>query len=63
MAELESEEIEECSCCGCRAEIKRFSCGCVKVEILDESETGWCSDCDNFSHLAHHCGKSGDPED
>jgi len=63
MADVIYTWIEKCSCCGCRAKFIKWSCGCVTVEILDESETGWCSDCDNFSSRKESCGKSGWPSD
>lgn len=53
--------IETCRCCKCRARFIKWSCGCLTVEILDESKTGWCSDCDNFSSRKEYCGKSGWP--
>jgi len=61
MAHVEERETKRCSCCGCRAKITTWSCGCVTVEILDEAETGVCGDCDNFSDMSRSCGRSGCP--
>jgi hypothetical protein len=62
MARLINKEIKHCRCCSCKAEIVKWSCGCITVNIKNEKQTKWCSNCDNFSILRKNCGKGGCPE-
>jgi hypothetical protein len=60
MAHITDKETKYCSCCGAKAEIVEWSCGCVTVDVSD-GKTGSCGDCDNFTHKRQNCGKSGCP--
>lgn len=62
MASIVSEREESCRCkhgCVTAARIIKWSCGCVKVEIHNDSPRG--RDCTNFSAMRRQCGKSGHP--
>ena len=64
MATVENRYTKHCECVhGCRtsATITEWSCGCVTVDVHDDSVPG--SDCTDFSGMREHCGKSGSPED
>lgn len=62
MAHIESQREKGCACGSCptSATVTKYSCGCVTVEIHDETDP--CDDCSNLSGLAEECGQSGDPE-
>ena len=62
MARLIATEIKTCTVKGCRtrAKFQRWSCGCVEVEICDESNP--CPQCSDYSALRERCGQKGSPE-
>ncbi len=62
MASVRNTEERDCRCGSCptSATITTYDCGCVTVELHDE--TSPCEDCSNLSGEAVDCGESGDPE-
>jgi len=64
MAAILSREHFRCECrhgCTTSALITEWSCGCVEVEIIDDSMAG--SDCTDFSGRRESCGKPGSPRE
>ena len=59
MAHITDTETKSCRCndCDTSAKITTWSCGCVEVDICNNSDP--CSDCSNFSDLRERCGDSG----
>jgi len=61
MASGRSERVD-CGCrkCGTWAEITRYDCGCVRVEIYNDRNP--CAECTDFSGKRRRCGQSGHPD-
>jgi hypothetical protein len=62
MAHIVDRWKEHCRCkhgCPTYAEITKWSCGCVEVEIFRDQSSGW--DCTDFSGMRRRCGKPGPP--
>ena len=63
MARVTDRKTEDCRCnqCGTYAKITEWSCGCVEVDIHNNSDP--CSDCTDFSGMRNDCGQSGSSDD
>lgn len=63
MADVIERYKEDCGCrkCSTWAEITEYECGCVTVEIFED--TSPCEECTDFSGKREYCGQSGHPED
>ena len=62
MANVVDRRRQDCRCkhgCPTHAIITKYECGCVDVEIFNDSTRG--SDCSNFSGMRRRCGKDGRP--
>lgn len=62
MADVIKKYDEDCACepdCPTSATITEWSCGCVEVEI--HNDTPQCTGCSDFSGMRESCGKSGHP--
>lgn len=62
MASVVHDTKEDCGCgtCSTWADISEYSCGCVTVEIYNDSDR--CDECTDFSGKREYCGQSGHPE-
>ncbi len=58
-----SKRTEDCGCrrCDTYATITEWSCGCVEVEIYQDSKR--CDECTDFAAKRESCGKPGRPGD
>jgi hypothetical protein len=64
MAHVTDRWRENCRCkhgCPTCADITKWSCGCVEVEIHRDRSPG--RDCTDFSGMRRSCGKPGRPGD
>jgi hypothetical protein len=62
MSRLEREYDQDCGCrrCGTWAHIEEYGCGCMRVDIHNDSDP--CDECTDFSGMREHCGQSGHPD-
>ncbi len=63
MAHVKDRRTEDCRCnrCSTYSKIIEWSCGCVEVDIYNNSDP--CDDCTDFSGMRKDCGQSGSPDD
>jgi len=66
MAYIVSTKEKDCECssgnCPTSATITKFSCGCVRVDVHNDTDP--CPDCSRLSDMEENCSEGGgDPSD
>lgn len=62
MANITDQYDKDCGCkkCSTWATCRKYSCGCVTVEIHEDSKR--CDECTDFSGKKKYCGQPGHPK-